>query len=91
MSPRILVIGRTGQVAQELGRGRWPAGVVVDFIEPPEIDLACPNEASDRRQCRRLHGSGCGLIARRRGLRAQPRRAGGTGRSLSRHRRGADP
>jgi dTDP-4-dehydrorhamnose reductase len=45
MSTRILAIGRTGQVPHELGRGRWPADLVVDFIEPPEIDLASPNEA----------------------------------------------
>ncbi|HWB47743.1 MAG TPA: dTDP-4-dehydrorhamnose reductase [Stellaceae bacterium] len=45
MSTSILVIGRTGQVAHELARGRWPADAVVDFVQQPEIDLGRPDEA----------------------------------------------
>jgi dTDP-4-dehydrorhamnose reductase len=47
MSTSILVIGRTGQVAHELTRGRWPAGFVADFVERPEIDLGHADEARD--------------------------------------------
>lgn len=47
MSGRILVIGGIGQVGHELGRGAWPAGFAVDFIERPRLDLTRPREARD--------------------------------------------
>ncbi|HTQ33209.1 MAG TPA: dTDP-4-dehydrorhamnose reductase [Stellaceae bacterium] len=47
MSTKVLVIGRIGQVAHELRRGRWPAGFMVDFLERPEIDFMRPDEARD--------------------------------------------
>src|SRR5580658_3200926 len=47
MSASILVIGRTGQVAHELRRGAWPAGLAVDFLERPKIDLTRAAEARD--------------------------------------------
>ncbi len=45
MSTSILVIGRTGQVAHELTRSKWPADFGVDFVERPAIDLGRPDEA----------------------------------------------
>ena len=47
MDSKILVVGRTGQVAYELRRAAWPAGFAVDFLERPHIDLARPGEARD--------------------------------------------
>jgi len=47
MSSKILVVGRTGQVAHELRRAAWPAGFVVEFLERPQIDLARLDEARD--------------------------------------------
>jgi dTDP-4-dehydrorhamnose reductase len=47
MSSKILVIGRTGQLAHELRRAAWPADFAVDFIERPELDLAQPRELHD--------------------------------------------
>jgi dTDP-4-dehydrorhamnose reductase len=47
MTCKILVVGRTGQVAYELRRGAWPAGTIVDFLEQPELDLARPDQARD--------------------------------------------
>jgi dTDP-4-dehydrorhamnose reductase len=47
MNRKILVVGRTGQVAYELRRAVWPAGFAVDFLERPHIDLALPGEARD--------------------------------------------
>ena len=47
MSSRILVIGRIGQVAHELQRGRWPADFAVEFLERPEFDFTRPDEARD--------------------------------------------
>jgi dTDP-4-dehydrorhamnose reductase len=43
----ILVIGRSGQLAYELRRGKWPAGRAADFIERPDVDLARPDAARD--------------------------------------------
>ena len=40
MTRKIMVIGRTGQVAHELKRGAWPADFVVDFLGRAELDLA---------------------------------------------------
>jgi dTDP-4-dehydrorhamnose reductase len=42
MSSKILVVGRTGQVACELQRALWPAGFSAEFVERPHIDLAQP-------------------------------------------------
>jgi dTDP-4-dehydrorhamnose reductase len=42
---KILVIGRTGQVAYELGRAVWPAGFHVDFLDRGRLDLTRPAEA----------------------------------------------
>jgi dTDP-4-dehydrorhamnose reductase len=47
MSSKILVVGRTGQVAHELRRGAWPTGTVVNFLEQPELDLARPDQVRD--------------------------------------------
>lgn len=47
MSCRVLVIGRTGQVAHELGRGAWPGGLAVDFLSRAELDLARADVARD--------------------------------------------
>ena len=47
MNSKILVVGRTGQVAHELRRGAWPAGFAVDFLERPQIDLRRPDEVRD--------------------------------------------
>jgi dTDP-4-dehydrorhamnose reductase len=45
MSRKILVVGRTGQVAYELQRAAWPAGFGVDYLERPDVDLAEPGSA----------------------------------------------
>jgi dTDP-4-dehydrorhamnose reductase len=47
MSSKILVVGRVGQVAHELRRGAWPAGLAVDFVERPQVDLSRPDETRD--------------------------------------------
>jgi len=41
----ILVVGRTGQVARELQRAKWPAGLAVEFLGRDALDLARPLEA----------------------------------------------
>jgi dTDP-4-dehydrorhamnose reductase len=41
----ILVVGQTGQVAYELQRGAWPAGVAVDFLDRGRLDLVQPEAA----------------------------------------------
>ncbi|HTQ33156.1 MAG TPA: dTDP-4-dehydrorhamnose reductase [Stellaceae bacterium] len=45
MSSKVLVVGRTGQLACELRRLAWPARLTAAFFERPEIDLAQPEEA----------------------------------------------
>jgi dTDP-4-dehydrorhamnose reductase len=45
MRSRILVVGRTGQLACELRRLAWPVGLASSFSERPELDLARPQEA----------------------------------------------
>src|SRR5580658_4490370 len=45
MNCKIIVIGRIGQVAYELRRGKWPAGFAVDFLDRARLDLARPGEA----------------------------------------------
>jgi dTDP-4-dehydrorhamnose reductase len=45
MNSKILVVGRTGQVAHELQRGAWPACLAVDYLDRAQLDLARPDEA----------------------------------------------
>jgi dTDP-4-dehydrorhamnose reductase len=47
MSSKILVVGRTGQVAYELRRGAWPVGAAVEFLDRAQLDLARPAQARD--------------------------------------------
>jgi dTDP-4-dehydrorhamnose reductase len=47
MRSKILVVGRTGQVAYELRRCAWPVGVAVEFLDRAQLDLARPDEARD--------------------------------------------
>lgn len=47
MKSKILVIGRIGQVGHELSRADWPAGLAVDFVERPQLDLARPKQAQE--------------------------------------------
>lgn len=47
MKPKILVIGRIGQVGHELRHGCWPAGFAVNFVERPQFDFTRPAEARD--------------------------------------------
>ena len=42
---RILVIGRSGQVARELQRAAWPRGVAVNFLGRDKVDLTRPDDA----------------------------------------------
>jgi dTDP-4-dehydrorhamnose reductase len=44
-SIRILIVGRTGQVAYELQRARWPDGLEPEFAGREVLDLAKPGEA----------------------------------------------
>lgn len=43
---KALVLGKTGQLARELERSRWPDGWVVAFAPRAEIDLAQPDGAA---------------------------------------------
>jgi dTDP-4-dehydrorhamnose reductase len=43
----ILVVGRTGQLAHELRRATWPAGVAPDFRDRAQLDLARPEAARE--------------------------------------------
>ena len=43
---KVLVIGKTGQLARELQRASWPKGWVVDFNDRAAIDLAAPEAAA---------------------------------------------
>jgi dTDP-4-dehydrorhamnose reductase len=47
MNSKILVVGRTGQVAYELWRGTWPTGTIVDFLDRAQLDLAQPDQVRD--------------------------------------------
>jgi dTDP-4-dehydrorhamnose reductase len=47
MSSKILVVGRTGQVAYELWHGAWPAGVTVELLDRTQLDLARPDEVRE--------------------------------------------
>ncbi len=40
MTTRILIFGREGQVARELGRGRWPRAVTVRHLGRRDLDLS---------------------------------------------------
>jgi dTDP-4-dehydrorhamnose reductase len=40
MSGKILVIGRSGQIAHELSRAVWPAGLAAEFVDREQLDLA---------------------------------------------------
>jgi dTDP-4-dehydrorhamnose reductase len=40
MSGKVLVIGRSGQVAHELSRATWPAGLDPEFVDRAQLDLA---------------------------------------------------
>ena len=44
---KVLVVGRTGQMAHELRRATWPAGFTVDFLDLAQLDLARPAEARE--------------------------------------------
>jgi len=46
MTERVLVIGRSGQLARELARARWPAGWTASFASPPDLDLREPDRAA---------------------------------------------
>jgi dTDP-4-dehydrorhamnose reductase len=46
MTTHVLVIGREGQLARELARGRWPDGSTVTFAGRPELDLRFPDKAA---------------------------------------------
>jgi dTDP-4-dehydrorhamnose reductase len=39
MSGKVLVIGRFGQIAHELFRAAWPAGLVAEFVDREQLDL----------------------------------------------------
>ncbi len=43
---RVLVIGRSGQLATELARANWPAGWQVTCTGTPELDLRQPEQAA---------------------------------------------
>ena len=43
---KVLVLGKTGQLARELERTRWPAGWQVAFASRSQIDLARPEVAA---------------------------------------------
>jgi dTDP-4-dehydrorhamnose reductase len=47
MNSKIIVIGHSGQVAYELQRGTWPAGIATDFLDRTRVDLARPEAARD--------------------------------------------
>jgi dTDP-4-dehydrorhamnose reductase len=44
---RVLVIGRTGQLARELARTEWPQGWTMDFVDRTRIDLSKPDQAAE--------------------------------------------
>lgn len=44
---QVLILGKTGQLAQELQRARWPSEWTIRFANHPTIDLAFPERASD--------------------------------------------
>jgi dTDP-4-dehydrorhamnose reductase len=46
MTRRVLVIGRSGQLARELSRAAWPAGWSVSFASAPDCDLRLPEQAA---------------------------------------------
>lgn len=46
MTPRVLVIGRQGQLARELARARWPDGWTATFTGRPDLDLQFPDKAA---------------------------------------------
>jgi dTDP-4-dehydrorhamnose reductase len=43
---RVVVVGRTGQLARALSLGTWPAGWEVTFLDRTALDLAAPDIAS---------------------------------------------
>jgi dTDP-4-dehydrorhamnose reductase len=47
MNSKILVVGRTGQVAYELQRRPWAAGMATDFLDRTRLDLARPEAVRD--------------------------------------------
>ncbi|HZK91591.1 MAG TPA: dTDP-4-dehydrorhamnose reductase [Stellaceae bacterium] len=44
---KVLIVGRTGQMAHELRRAAWPAGFTVDFLDRAQLDLAHPDAARE--------------------------------------------
>ena len=44
---RVLVVGRTGQLAYELHRATWPVGLAVEFLDRARLDLSRPDDARD--------------------------------------------
>jgi dTDP-4-dehydrorhamnose reductase len=47
MTRRVLVIGRTGQLARELARAAWPKGWTAEFADRTIIDLTLPQRAAE--------------------------------------------
>jgi dTDP-4-dehydrorhamnose reductase len=45
MSGKVLVIGRSGQIAHELSRAAWPVGLAAEFVDREQLDLARADEA----------------------------------------------
>jgi dTDP-4-dehydrorhamnose reductase len=45
MSSKVLVVGRSGQLAHELRRATWPGGLAADFRDRAQVDLARPDAA----------------------------------------------
>lgn len=46
MTRRVLVLGRSGQLARELARATWPDGWTVEFAARPELDLRFPDQVA---------------------------------------------
>lgn len=44
----VLIFGRNGQVARELGRVAWPAGITIQQLDRTECDLAIPAAAGGK-------------------------------------------
>src|SRR6185437_126043 len=44
---KVLVIGKTGQLARELARKSWPQGWSAEFLDRAAVDLSEPDIAAD--------------------------------------------
>jgi dTDP-4-dehydrorhamnose reductase len=47
MSSKVLIVGRSGQLAHELRRATWPAGFAPDFLDRTQLDLTRAAAARD--------------------------------------------